>query len=363
VLIATMTPSDFSDRRRLDRALDFATAVHGSPDVASLQRRFLGAVCNVVEADAWGIYELDPQGRPVSCATEGAPDGFLEEYEAAGRPADPLLDYLRVRRTPVHEGVLFDRRSWARQPLARLMLDWGFEHSLQGPLILGGRVVGTLDFARRPGVRPFDDIDLSVLGWVCLHTSTALQHVLMLQRTEAETQMLRSALETINVPVVITDPGGEIVKANRAAQAAVLWHRRGPELKPSAARAVGDNVERLHSTGERIAETSMSAGEDDEIEYLVRTTVSKAAGEYFFSTFMPALRAIVGAGTEAVVLSAREQQIAKLVAEGLNNEAIASRLVISVNTVKDHLKRMYRKLGVTSRAQVAAWAQRNLAQL
>lgn len=358
-----MPTSESRDRKRLDRAYEFATAVHGSLDVPSLQRRFLEAVSDVLDADAWGFYELDPQGRPVSMACEGAPQGFIEEYEAAGRPADPLLDYLRVRRVPVHEGVLFDPRSWARQPLARLMLDWGFEHSLQGPLIVAGRVVGTLDFARQPGMRPFDDMDLSVLGWICLHTSAALQHVLMLRRTEAETQMLRSALETINVPVVITDPHGQIVKANRAAQAAVLWHRRGPELKPSAGRAVAENVERLHSTGDRIAETSMCAGEGDEIEYLVRTTVSKAAGEYFFSTFMPALRAIVGAGSEAVVLSAREQQIAKLVAEGLHNEAIAARLVISVNTVKDHLKRMYRKLGVTSRAQVAAWAQRNLAQL
>lgn len=357
-----MPTSDSRDRRRLDRAFDFATAVHGSTDVPSLQRRFLGAVSDVVEADAWGIYELDRQGRPVSSATKGAPDGFLQEYEAAGRTEDPLLDYLRVRRVPVHEAVLFDRRSWSRQPLGRLMLDWGFEHSLQGPLVLGGRVVGTLDFARGPGVRPFDDVDLSVLGWICLHTSTALQHVLMLRRTEAETQMLRSALETINVPVVITDRDGEIVKANRAAQAAVLWHRHGPELKPSAASAVAENVQRLQETSERIAETSMCAS-GDEIEYLVRTTVSKAAGEYHFSTFMPALRAIVGAGSDAVALSAREQQIAKLVAEGLHNEAIAERLVISVNTVKDHLKRMYRKLGVTSRAQVAAWAQRNLAQL
>lgn len=328
----------------------------------SLQRRFIETVSDVVDADAWGFYELDPEGRPISMACEGAPDGFIEEYEAAGRVADPLLDYLRVRRVPVHEGVLFDRRSWPRQPLGRLMLEWGFEHSLQGPLIIGNRVVGTLDFARRPGVRPFDEADLGVLGWVCLHTSTALQHALMLRRTEAETQMLRSALETINVPVVITDRDGEIVRANRAAQAAVLWHRRGPELKPSAASAVAENVQHLQATNERIAETSMCAS-GDEIEYLVRTTVSKAAAEYHFSTFMPALRAIVGAGSDAVALSAREQQIAKLVAEGLHNEAIAERLVISVNTVKDHLKRMYRKLGVTSRAQVAAWAQRNPAQL
>jgi DNA-binding CsgD family transcriptional regulator/PAS domain-containing protein len=361
--MTVMPTTQFRNRRSLERALEFATAVHGCPDMASLQRHFLGAVGDIVEADALGFYELDRHGRPLSLATAGAPSGFLDEYEAAGRPADPLLDYVRVRQQPVHDAMLFDRRSWARQPLARLMLDWGFEHSLQGPLLVGGRVVGTLDFARTRGLKPFGEMDLVTVGWICMHMSTALQHVLTLQRSEAETHLLRSALETINVAVVITRDDGKIVKANRAAQASVLWHKHGPELKPGAGRAVAANIEQLLTSGDRIAETCLLAPADDAIEYLVKTTVSKAAGGYFFSTFLPALRTIVGSGSEAIVLSAREQQIAKLVAEGLHNEAIASRLLISVNTVKDHLKRMYRKLGVTGRAQLAAWAQRNLTQL
>jgi predicted ATPase/DNA-binding CsgD family transcriptional regulator len=55
-------------------------------------------------------------------------------------------------------------------------------------------------------------------------------------------------------------------------------------------------------------------------------------------------------------LTAREQEIAALVAQGLSNRAIAARLVISTRTVDGHVERILAKLGFSSRAQVAAWS-------
>src|SRR4051794_4295819 len=54
-------------------------------------------------------------------------------------------------------------------------------------------------------------------------------------------------------------------------------------------------------------------------------------------------------------LTARELQIAALIAEGLSNKAIATSLVVSPRTVDGHLERIFRKLDLTSRAQLAAW--------
>jgi DNA-binding NarL/FixJ family response regulator len=53
-------------------------------------------------------------------------------------------------------------------------------------------------------------------------------------------------------------------------------------------------------------------------------------------------------------LSRREREIAELVAEGLTNREIGSRLFLSEKTVETHLSRVFQKLGVRSRAQVAA---------
>ena len=55
-----------------------------------------------------------------------------------------------------------------------------------------------------------------------------------------------------------------------------------------------------------------------------------------------------------VGLSSREQEIAKLVATGLPNKCIAKQLGISPWTVATHLRRIFGKLGVTSRAAMVA---------
>jgi DNA-binding NarL/FixJ family response regulator len=52
-------------------------------------------------------------------------------------------------------------------------------------------------------------------------------------------------------------------------------------------------------------------------------------------------------------LTAQEQRVARLVADGLSNKEIAGRLVISTKTVEGHLRNIFEKLGVTSRTQVA----------
>jgi DNA-binding CsgD family transcriptional regulator len=53
-------------------------------------------------------------------------------------------------------------------------------------------------------------------------------------------------------------------------------------------------------------------------------------------------------------LTPREAQIAELVAQGLTNAEIGTALWITENTVKQALKRMYRKLEVSSRAEMVA---------
>jgi DNA-binding NarL/FixJ family response regulator len=65
------------------------------------------------------------------------------------------------------------------------------------------------------------------------------------------------------------------------------------------------------------------------------------------------------APSEADALSDREREVLAMVAEGLPNKLIATRLAISEKTVKAHLTSVFRTIGVTDRTQAALWAERN----
>jgi DNA-binding NarL/FixJ family response regulator len=54
-------------------------------------------------------------------------------------------------------------------------------------------------------------------------------------------------------------------------------------------------------------------------------------------------------------LTRREHQVADLIAQGLSNKDVATRLVISQRTAESHVEHILTKLGFTSRAQVASW--------
>jgi LuxR family maltose regulon positive regulatory protein len=56
-------------------------------------------------------------------------------------------------------------------------------------------------------------------------------------------------------------------------------------------------------------------------------------------------------------LSKRELEVLQLIAEGLTNQEVASRLFLSLNTVKAHSRNIYGKLGVRSRTQAVARAR------
>jgi non-specific serine/threonine protein kinase len=61
-------------------------------------------------------------------------------------------------------------------------------------------------------------------------------------------------------------------------------------------------------------------------------------------------------GPDAGPLSPREREVAALIAQGLSNRQIAERLVITPATAGVHVVHILDKLGMRSRAQVAAWA-------
>jgi DNA-binding NarL/FixJ family response regulator len=77
-----------------------------------------------------------------------------------------------------------------------------------------------------------------------------------------------------------------------------------------------------------------------------------------FSTFFQHRRAPLCPQDDST-LTAREKEVLELVYMGATNDMVASKLFISPNTVKTHIYRIYKKIGVTSRFQAVHWASRH----
>jgi len=100
---------------------------------------------------------------------------------------------------------------------------------------------------------------------------------------------------------------------------------------------------------------------------LVDTVISAASGESLLSpavasSLLMELEKLVRHNEPGAVgiraLSRREREVLSLVAEGLNNRAVASRLYISENTVKNHVRNIHEKLGVHNRMEAVVRAVR-----
>jgi DNA-binding NarL/FixJ family response regulator len=100
------------------------------------------------------------------------------------------------------------------------------------------------------------------------------------------------------------------------------------------------------------------ASRGDLIDAIHRT----ARGEPLERSLFDRIRALMAKhaeGDERLPLTAREAQVLRHIALGLSNREIGLSLGISVETVKEHVQHILRKLGVSDRTQAAVWAVRN----
>jgi predicted ATPase/DNA-binding CsgD family transcriptional regulator/Tfp pilus assembly protein PilF len=263
---------------------------------------------------------------------------------------------------------------------------WGFAHALYG--------FGSLARARhdnaaalqhfRHALGLFREIDarteiarcLAGIGWVSLaardfeSAASSLGQSLQLSVATGQRLGIARGLEAVAALAVAVGDPATAVRLQGAAGS--LRDMVGPVRSPAAqARLdrvlamardlVGEqNAARLLGEGARLglheavraavalaAVAGGRAGRQDE-------TVPQAGTAPQAGTVPPAGPAGAN-GNGTMVLTARELQITDLIARGLSNRAIAAELVISPATAARHVANIFTKLGVTSRAQVAAW--------
>jgi DNA-binding CsgD family transcriptional regulator len=332
--------------------VEFVAAVHGSRSLVELRSSYLSSVAHLVLADAYGLYFLDPSTHlPVSVAARGAASDFLDRYEEAGRACDPLLVHMTKTGEPVHDNLLFSTKEWKREPLREVMAVQNLGRSLQAPILLGHRLHATLNFARYHGRPAFTDRDLRVLRLITPHVAKTFERLLLEQEGRERLALAEAALESLALPVIVADQEGRPLYINR---------RAGKILESDPAFPADDQL--LDLVAEQITKTPSNRtgssaviryGPQEEARLAVRVRrLPQRIG------YLVLLQQDLPPGLEHTPgdLSRRECEVLELVVQGLRNKQIADTLDISGNTVKHHLRGLFAKMEVSSRAELAVKA-------
>jgi DNA-binding CsgD family transcriptional regulator len=234
----------------------------------------------------------------------------------------------------------------ARHRTFKEMLD--FDDELRATLYAGGRSWGLLQLNRRTGSPPFNDVERAFLRAAAPLAGAALRHALL--EEPARTDPSRGP------GVVVLDSSGAVVSVTAEADAWLDELSAAWDAEPVVGRIHPDlllmSLSTLEGSGARprrarlrttcgtwlAAHASPLEGTDRVVIVIEPAKASEVAP-------------IV---VEAYGLTAREVEVTRLVARGLSTDEIASTLFLSRHTVRDHLKAIFEKVGVSSRGELTS---------
>ena len=202
------------------------------------------------------------------------------------------------------------------------------------------------------------------------------QHILVLDHEPVWLQALKGTLEAAELKITTTNSASGALKLLREPRFAVAmigidsgrfdWQRfleRAKLRAPSCKLIVVSHLDPL-ATVARALELGADAyvvkrAEPEDLVFAIRQALSPAVYQVTTGPVrLPGRRT-----TPQEPLTRREHEILRLVAEGCSNAEIAARLSIKEPTVKSHLWRLYRKIGVRSRTAAVAWGNGTRAEL
>lgn len=169
----------------------------------------------------------------------------------------------------------------------------------------------------------------------------------------ADTTSLLATVKKIQPDVLILDahmPGGRVIHAARE------LHKTHPHVRILVLSAYerGEYIVGLLRAG--------AAGyvlKHDSSEMLVEAVRTVAAGQDWLSPRVANILVKAMRNYEerpAAKLTSREMEVLTLMAQGYKNDNIAEMLVITPSTVKNHVRHIFRKLGVDSRVEAVLYA-------
>ena len=134
------------------------------------------------------------------------------------------------------------------------------------------------------------------------------------------------------------------------AEATVQMHRSSPETKVLILTTFGESVEMKKALEGGAAGALVKSSSQEEIIGAIRRIA--AGGRIVSREIMHGVRELESIPS----LSSRQLEILNLIAKGFSNQEIAKVVGVSLETVKDHIKKILARLNASSRTEAASFA-------
>jgi DNA-binding CsgD family transcriptional regulator len=341
-------------------------------DVALLGRRalpreqYFGEVAarlrRVIDCDATCWHTLDPQtglmtsDAPQELISEGV---FTPETAAEAGAGIVASEYfvsdvntfasLAARRVPV--GILSQQTKGRPERSARyrdVLAPSGIPFELRAAFVNRGRCWGAVHIARREHRPDFTADDAAALASI---TATIADGIRTSIRFDAARQTKDGnapglvVLSASNDVELITPPAQELLAAMRSPALATV---------PTPVLALAGFTRRRSHDPDRQPDTVAVPTPSGWITLHASLPEGGADGRVAIVLERTASPQTTAIRLETHGVTPREREIATLLAHGLTNPEIATRLVLSPYTVQDHIKNLFEKTSVSSRQELVA---------
>jgi len=165
--------------------------IHRCRGFDELKKFFLVTVPQFVNADSFGMYLFNDKQETLAVFSHHANQRFLAEYEEI-RKEDPLFLDLLQRKEFTHSLKVFEQKKWFEQPLHDFLSRWGLNYTIEAPLIIGGKIMGTLNMARS-SKSYFSKDDISTARFLCNEINYVYQNLAAKEEMIEEITSLRNS--------------------------------------------------------------------------------------------------------------------------------------------------------------------------
>ncbi|NLE73815.1 MAG: GAF domain-containing protein [Actinobacteria bacterium] len=339
--------------------MTFLAKLHKTTDIDLLLSTYVSIIGGFVPAPAVAIYLLDADtGKPTKLAAHCI-DGqhfpsFLSAYEQHGRKCDPVYSRVSSQLETTTNRLLLKRDMWVHHPFHRVLSVGSLHHILEAPLVTSDKgLMGTLNFGR-PATQPhFDNDDVTLVDRIAQHVSIAIGHTAELNELRGRDAAWDEVFDAINTGVMITDGRGDIQFLNVAARHLFQQCDVDEELNDCISGALRNNLQTLRLRSTHTAQClQLPRRSLNRSAYLTMNSVLVGHNRELVATFWYQPGQDPNFEYLHDLLTPREIKVLELLAQGMENKQIAEFLTVSLDTVKSHLKRIFSKMGVASRAQL-----------